>query len=73
MALVPGQLVDNTVVLAQIIPGATLVPHDAVNTGPDGQFVYVVTDGVAEKRRSSCCSTTAPMMRSGRRANRATR
>lgn len=49
MKLVPGQLVDTTVVLSQI-PHATLVPRDAVNTGPDGQFVYVVKDGVAEQR-----------------------
>ena len=49
MKLVPGQLVDTTVMLSQI-PHATLVPRDAVNTGPDGQFVYVVKDGVAEQR-----------------------
>ena len=49
MKLVPGQLVDTSVVLSQI-PHATLVPRDAVNTGPDGQFVYVVKDGVAEQR-----------------------
>ena len=49
MALVPGQLVDTTVMLSQI-PHATLVPRDAVNTGPDGQFVYVIKDGVAEQR-----------------------
>jgi len=49
MALVPGQLVDTTVMLSEI-PHATLVPRDAVNTGPDGQFVYVVKDGVAEQR-----------------------
>ncbi len=49
MKLVPGQLVDTSVVLAQI-PHATLVPRDAVNTGPDGMFVYVVKDGVAEQR-----------------------
>jgi multidrug efflux system membrane fusion protein len=49
MSLVPGQLVDVTVSLAQI-PHATLVPREAVNTGPDGQFVYVVKDGVAEQR-----------------------
>ena len=46
MALVPGQLVDVTVALAQI-PNATLVPREAVNTGPDGQFVYAVKDGAA--------------------------
>ncbi|HEY2010436.1 MAG TPA: efflux RND transporter periplasmic adaptor subunit [Rhizomicrobium sp.] len=49
MKLVPGQLVDTTVVLAQI-PHATQVPRDAVNTGPDGLFVYVVKDGAAEQR-----------------------
>jgi len=37
VALVPGQLVDVTVALAEI-PNATLVPREAVNTGPDGQF-----------------------------------
>jgi len=34
MALVPGQLVDVTVALAEIA-NATLVPREAVNTGPD--------------------------------------
>jgi multidrug efflux system membrane fusion protein len=48
MALVPGQLVDVTVALAEI-PDATLVPREAVNTGPDGQFVYAVRDGRAEQ------------------------
>jgi len=46
MALVPGQLVDVTVALAEI-PNATLVPREAVNTGPDGQFVYAVKDDTA--------------------------
>jgi len=46
MALVPGQLVDVTVALAEI-PNAILVPREAVNTGPDGQFVYAVRDGRA--------------------------
>jgi multidrug efflux system membrane fusion protein len=48
MALVPGQLVDVTVALAEIA-NATLVPREAVNTGPDGQFVYAVKDGRAEQ------------------------
>lgn len=48
MALVPGQLVDVVVALAEI-PGATLVPREAVNTGPDGQFVYVIKDGTAQQ------------------------
>jgi membrane fusion protein, multidrug efflux system len=49
LKLVPGQLVDATVVLSEI-PHATLVPRDAVNTGPDGLFVYVVKDGAADQR-----------------------
>ena len=48
MALVPGQLVDVTVALAEI-PNATLVPREAVNTGPDGQFVYAVTGRRAQQ------------------------
>jgi len=48
-ALVPGQLVDVVVALSQI-PNAIVVPRDAVNTGPDGQYVYVVNDGVAQQR-----------------------
>jgi multidrug efflux system membrane fusion protein len=41
-ALVPGQLVDVEVELA-MIPDATVVPREAVNTGPDGLYAYVVT------------------------------
>src|SRR5882762_2896615 len=48
MALVPGQLVDVVVVLSEI-PRATLVPREAVNTGPDGQFVYAIKDGTAQQ------------------------
>lgn len=48
MALVPGQLVDVVVALAEI-PNAILVPREAVNTGPDGQFVYVIKNGTAQQ------------------------
>jgi membrane fusion protein, multidrug efflux system len=48
LALVPGQLVDVVVALSEI-PHARLVPRDAVNTGPDGQFVYKVKDGTAQQ------------------------
>ncbi len=48
MALVPGQLVDVTVALSEI-HNATLVAREAVNTGPDGQFVYAVKDGAAQQ------------------------
>jgi multidrug efflux system membrane fusion protein len=50
MRLVPGQTVTVSVALANI-PGATLVPRDAVNVGPDSSFVYVVDkDGKAQSR-----------------------
>ncbi|HKY17558.1 MAG TPA: efflux RND transporter periplasmic adaptor subunit [Rhizomicrobium sp.] len=48
MALVPGQLVDVVVALSEI-PNATVVPREAVNTGPDGQFVYLVKNGTAQQ------------------------
>ena len=48
LSLVPGQLVDVTVALANI-PHATTVPREAVNTGPDGQFVYAVKNGTAQQ------------------------
>ena len=48
-ALVPGQLVDVTVALANI-KNATVVPRVAVNIGPDNQYVYVVnSDNVVEQ------------------------
>jgi multidrug efflux system membrane fusion protein len=40
-ALVPGQLVDVTVALADI-KNAIVVPRTAVNIGPDSNFVYVI-------------------------------
>ena len=47
--LVPGQLVDVGVTL-NALKSVTVVPHDAVNLGPNGRFVYVVKDGKAEMR-----------------------
>ncbi len=40
-ALVPGQLADAGVTLNQI-DNATVVPHEAVNQGPDGSYVWLV-------------------------------
>ena len=48
LSLVPGQLVDVVVALAEI-PNATQVPREAVNNGPDGQFVYAIKDGTAQQ------------------------
>jgi len=42
--LVPGQSVNVGVTLNQIA-GATVVPRDAVNIGPDASYVYVVGAG----------------------------
>ncbi len=39
--LFPGQFVNTTLTLAQI-PNATVVPAQAVQNGPNGQFVFVV-------------------------------
>jgi multidrug efflux system membrane fusion protein len=47
-SLVPGQLVNVVVELANI-SGATVVPHEALAAGPDGQYVYRVVDNKAEQ------------------------
>ncbi|MBI3676804.1 MAG: efflux RND transporter periplasmic adaptor subunit [Proteobacteria bacterium] len=45
---VPGQLLDVSVGLERIAD-AIVVPHEAVNVGPNGNYVYVVTrDGTAK-------------------------
>ena len=41
-ALVPGALVDTSVTLNEI-DLAIVVPHDAVNLGPNSNYVYVIT------------------------------
>src|ERR1700761_5161733 len=46
MRLVPGQTVQVSAALNQI-PGAIVVPRDAVNLGPESSFVLVVKDGKA--------------------------
>jgi len=48
--LVPGQLVDVDVTLNNL-KHATVVPREAVNDGPAGRYVYVVSrDGIADMR-----------------------
>jgi len=47
-SFLPGQLVNVTVEL-DTIPGALVVPRDAVSEGPDGSFVYVVTNDRARQ------------------------
>ena len=42
-ALVPGQLVNVSVQLDDI-PDALVVPHEAVNIGPDGNYVFALKD-----------------------------
>ncbi|HWF65632.1 MAG TPA: efflux RND transporter periplasmic adaptor subunit [Rhizomicrobium sp.] len=46
LSLVPGQLVNVTVQLNDI-PGALVVPRDAVNHGPDSTYVFAVRKGAA--------------------------
>ena len=46
LSLVPGQLVNVTVQLNDI-PGALVLPRDAVNNGPDGAYVFAVRKGAA--------------------------
>jgi len=49
--LVPGQSINIGVTMNQIA-GATVVPRDAVNLGPDSSYVYVVTEPKAAKSRT---------------------
>src|SRR5262249_44065117 len=50
MRLVPGQTVTVSAAI-RTIPGATVVPRDAVNLGPENSFVLVVDkDGKAVSR-----------------------
>jgi multidrug efflux system membrane fusion protein len=37
----------NVTVQLNDIPDATIVPHQAVNAGPDGQYVYAIKDNKA--------------------------
>ena len=48
--LVPGEFVDVSVALDEI-RNAITVPRDAVNTGQDGLYVYVVSDDNVAKQR----------------------
>lgn len=51
MRFVPGQVVDVSVALGEL-PHAIVVPDAAVNTGPDGRYVYVVNkDGTARMEK----------------------
>lgn len=49
LSLVPGELVNVTVQLADI-SHTLVVPDDALNDGPDGPYVYIVVDGRAIAR-----------------------
>jgi multidrug efflux system membrane fusion protein len=46
--LVPGQLVNVMVELSDI-PGAIVVPHEALTAGPSGQYVYAIESGKARQ------------------------
>lgn len=49
LTFLPGQLVNITLVLDKI-RNAVVVPHDAVNDGPNGTYVYVVDNGKARQQ-----------------------
>ena len=49
LEFLPGQLV-NVVVQLDKISNAVVVPHDAVNDGPAGTYVYVVENGRARQQ-----------------------
>lgn len=49
LSLLPGETVNVTVKLSDI-PAAIVVPHEAVNYGPNGPYVYVVIAGRAIMR-----------------------
>jgi len=49
LTFLPGQLVNIRVVLDKI-RNAVVVPHDAVNDGPNGTYVYVVDNGKARQQ-----------------------
>lgn len=49
LSLLPGETVNVTVKLSDI-PNAIVVPHGAINYGPNGTYVYVVIDGHAIMR-----------------------
>ena len=48
LSLVPGQLANITVQLADI-PGALVIPRDGVNDSPSGSYVFVIEDGKAKQ------------------------
>jgi multidrug efflux system membrane fusion protein len=54
LSLVPGQLVNVTVQLADL-PHTLVVPDDALNDGPDGPYVYVVARDRAVVRWRGWC------------------
>lgn len=49
LSLLPGQTV-NAIVELDSIPQALIVPHDALNDGPNGTYVYAVVNDHAEPR-----------------------
>jgi len=47
-SFLPGELVNVTLEL-DTLPNVIVVPHNAINEGPDGSFVYVVADDKAQQ------------------------
>lgn len=55
--LTPGQFVNISLV-AQTLEKALVVPSQAVQSGPDGTFIFVIKEGKAEMRPVTVASTT---------------
>lgn len=56
--LTPGQFVNVGLVLETLAQAVT-VPSEAVQQGPDGPFLYVVSDGAAQLRKVRLAATQA--------------
>jgi len=50
-ALVPGQMVDVDVAL-NTLPNATVIPREAVNDGPVGRYVFVISPAMKAEMRA---------------------
>lgn len=56
-ALVPGQFIDVSLIIA-VIDNAVTIPAEAVQQGQDGAFVYVVKDDQSVEMRKIAVETT---------------
>lgn len=61
-ALTPGQFVEVSMTLRNL-PGAVLMPSEALQTGPEGGYVYVARpDGTVEMRKVRTLAVGEPQL-----------